>query len=208
MKIFILCDLLCESEGIAWHLAVPLLLASEFHMEVTSKLGGEPGKMTKMQELFVQEYLIDLNATQAAIRAGYSPATAQQIGSELLTKPHVKKAVARAMAVRSRRIGVTADRVVMELAKVAFVNPADVINFREGTLKNGAEADDVAAVQSVKVKHFGEDGVEREIKLADKLKALELLGRHLGMFNDNLNINGSLQTEKTKLDSLIEQLQG
>lgn len=160
--------------------------------------------MTKKQKLFCEEYLIDLNATQAAIRAGYSPETAGAIGAENLKKPQIQKAIARAMADRSRRTGVNADRVVMELAKIAFVNAADVIDAEDATLKADAADEDLAAVQSVKVKTFGEDGVEREIKLADKIKALELLGRHLGMFNDRLRLDAKLDTGK--LDSILAQL--
>lgn len=160
--------------------------------------------MTKKQKRFCEEYLIDLNATQAAIRAGYSPETAGAIGAENLKKPQIQKAIARAMADRSRRTGVNADRVVMELAKIAFVNAADVIDADDATLKADAADEDLAAVQSVKVKTFGEDGVEREIKLADKIKALELLGRHLGMFNDRLRLDAKLDTGK--LDSILAQL--
>ena len=69
--------------------------------------------MTKKQKRFIEEYLIDLNATQAAIRAGYSPDTAKSIGSENLTKPDIKAQIARAMAERSRRTGVNADRVII-----------------------------------------------------------------------------------------------
>ena len=64
------------------------------------------------------------------------------------------------------------------------------------------------AIQSVKVKTFGEDGLEREIKMADKLKALELLGKHMGMFKDKVELSGRLETEKTKLDDLIQQMRG
>ena len=160
--------------------------------------------LTKKQKLFCEEYLIDLNATQAAIRAGYSPETAGAIGAENLKKPQIQKAIAKAMADRSRRTGVNADRVLMELAKIAFVNAADVIDAEDATLKEDAIAEDLAAVQSVKVKTFGEDGVEREIKLADKIKALELLGRHLGMFNDRLRLDAKLDTGK--LDSILAQL--
>lgn len=160
--------------------------------------------MNAKQTRFCEEYLIDLNATQAAIRAGYSPETAGAIGAENLKKPQIQKAIARAMADRSRRTGVNADRIVMELAKIAFVNAADVIDADDATLKTDAAAEDLAAVQSVKVKSFGDDGVEREIKLADKIKALELLGRHLGMFNDRLRLDAKLDTGK--LDSILEQL--
>lgn len=164
--------------------------------------------MTKKQKLFVEEYLIDLNATQAAIRAGYSPDTAQQIGSENLSKPVIRAKIDKAMAERSKRTGVNADRVVMELAKIAFVNAMDVIDQETATVKDDASSDDTAAIQSVKVKTFGEDGLEREIKMADKLKALELLGKHLGMFKDKVELSGTLDTEKSKLDDLLQQMRG
>lgn len=164
--------------------------------------------MTKKQKRFIEEYLIDLNATQAAIRAGYSPDTAYSIGNENLKKPEIKSHIGKAMAERSKRTGVNADRVVMELAKIAFVNADDVIDFKTATVKEGALPEDLAAIQSVKVKTFGEDGLEREIKMADKIKTLELLGRHLGMFKDKVEVSGTLETEKTKLDDLLQQLRG
>lgn len=164
--------------------------------------------MTKKQKLFVEEYLIDLNATQAAIRAGYSPETAGSIGNENLKKPEIRARIDKAMANRSKRTGVNADRVVQELAKIAFVNAMDVIDQKTATVKEGASPDDTAAILSVKIKTFGEDGLEREIKMADKIKALELLGKHLGMFKDKVELSGSLETEKTKLDDLISQMRG
>lgn len=164
--------------------------------------------MTKKQKRFCEEYLIDLNATQAAIRAGYSPDTAKSIGCENLTKPDIRAHIDRAMAERSRRTGVNADRVIQELAKIAFVNATDVIDPKTATVKENALPEDMAAIQSVKVKTFGEDGLEREIKMADKLRALEMLGRHLGMFKDKLELSGGLDTEKTKLDDLLQQMRG
>ena len=164
--------------------------------------------MTKKQKRFVEEYLIDLNATQAAIRAGYSPDTAYSIGNENMKKPEIKAKIDKAMAERSKRTGVNADRVVRELAKIAFVNADDVIDAETATLKPDAAREDTAAIQSVKVKTFGEDGLEREIKMADKLKALELLGKHLGMFKDKVELSGTLETEKNKLDDLIQQMRG
>ena len=148
--------------------------------------------MTRKQELFVEEYLIDLNATQAAIRAGYSVKTANEQGTRLLANVSVQQAISEKMAERSRRTGVNQDRVVMELAKLAFVNATDVIDSDDATIKAGATADDTAAIQSVKVKVIPTkegEGVEREIRLNDKLKALELLGKHLGMWNDKLDVN-------------------
>ena len=164
--------------------------------------------MTQKQKRFIEEYLIDLNATQDAIRAGYSPDTAQQTGSENLSKPVIRAQIDRAMAERSKRTGVNAERVVQELAKIAFVNAAEVIDPKTATVKEDALPEDTAAIQSVKVKTFGEDGLEREIKMADKLKALELLGKHLGMFKDRIELSGGLDTEKSKLDDLIGQMRG
>lgn len=99
---------------------------------------------------FVEEYPVDLNATQAAIRAGYSKKTAYSIGQRLLKDVEIQEAIQKAMKDRSERTGITQDKVVEELGKVAF-----------------AEAHDYA---------------DADLKYVNKLKALELLGKHLGMF--------------------------
>lgn len=156
-------------------------------------------KLTAKMQAFVNEYLCDdLDQTQAAIRAGYSTKSATKIASELMRKPAVKEAIDKAMAERSKRTGVNIDRVVRELAKVAFANAANVIDFGGATVKRDATEDDTAAIASVKVKIIpgGDgDGVEREIKMADKLKALELLGKHMNMFTDKLQVNGALPVQ-------------
>lgn len=151
--------------------------------------------MTEKQKRFCDEYLIDLNATQAAIRAGYSVDTAKEIGCENLTKPNIQEAIAKAMAERSRRTGINQDRIVLELAKMAFVNANDLIDTSNGSIRPGASQDDLACIQSVKVKtSLGASGTstEREIKLNDKMKALELLGKHLGMWNDKIDVKVAL----------------
>ena len=97
--------------------------------------------MTKKQKRFVDEYLIDLNATQAAIRAGYKAKNGQrasEIGHELLQKTQVSEAISEAIAERSKRTGINADRVLLELARIAFVNADDVINAKDATLKEDA----------------------------------------------------------------------
>lgn len=149
-------------------------------------------KMTEKQKRFVEEYLMDLNATQAAIRAGYKVDNARQIAAENLAKPYIAEAIEKALAERSRRTGINQDRVIQELAKIAFVNIADVVGSDCEILPDANEAD-LAAIESVKVKTIptksGETGVEREVKLSSKLKALELLGKHLGMWNDKMDVN-------------------
>ena len=148
-------------------------------------------KLTDKQKRFVEEYLIDLNATQAAIRAGYSPNTARDMGCENLTKPNIANAIEQAIAEQSRRTGVTADRVIQELAKVAFLNITDVVD-GNGRIRETATPEDKSCIESIKFKQSDNEyggSVEREVKVASKLKALELLGKHLGLFSDKLNVD-------------------
>lgn len=163
--------------------------------------------MTKKQKRFVEEYLVDLNATQAAIRAGYSPNTATEQSSRLLTNVNVKTEIDKAIAERSKRTGVTADRVIEELAKIAFIKMTDVVD-RNGKIKEDAAPEDLACIESIKYKSSESDTgsmVEREVKISSKLKALELLGKHLGMYQNNVNLN----VEKSqKLDDIMSQLGG
>ena len=151
-------------------------------------------ELTVREKLFVQEYLIDLKQEAAAIRAGYSSKSAKDIATKLMKKARVKSAIAEAMAERSKRTGVSQDRVINELAKIAFVNPADFIDFDTCKVKKSFSPDDTATIQSIKT------GKQKEIGLYNKLHALELLGKHLGMFDSrfvgvdneiNININGS-----------------
>ena len=147
---------------------------------------AKKAKLTEKQQRFVDEYLIDLNATQAAIRAGYSVKTANEQGSQNLAKLSIQQAIAEQMAERSKRTGINQDRVVLELAKMT-----DIVD-NQGRIKSDASPDDLACIESVKYKESESDtgsSVEREVKIASKLKALELLGKHLGMWNDKLDVN-------------------
>lgn len=166
-------------------------------------------KLTPKQQLFADEYLIDLNATQAAIRAGYSPKTADVKGSQLLGIVKVRSYIDKAMAERSRRTGITQDRVLQELARIAFVKVTDLVDPETAEIVQGASDDDLAVIQGIKVKEsWSEKGSsrEREVKIADKGKALEQLGRHLGMFNDKLEVNANVSTDK--FDDIVSQLGG
>lgn len=152
---------------------------------------AKKAKLTEKQQRFVDEYLIDLNATQAAIRAGYSAKTANEQGSQNLAKLSIQQAIAEKMAERSKRTGINQDRVVLELAKIALVKMTDLVD-RNGRIKDDATEDDLACIESIKYKSSDTDtgsSVEREVKIASKLKALELLGKHLGMWNDKLDVN-------------------
>lgn len=152
--------------------------------------------MNDRERTFADEYLVDLNATAAALRAGYSVKTARN-AAEWIKESDPKKPKLRALidvklAERSRRTGITADRVLNELAKIAFVNPADVIDVDSGTVLENAGRDDRAAIRSVTVKRGNTD--ETAVELYDKTRALELLGKHLGLFTENVEIKKDTPT--------------
>lgn len=154
-------------------------------------------KLTAKQQRFVDEYLIDLNATQAYIRAGYKNFDSAGVeASKTLNNPKIRQAVDEAMAERSRRTGINQDRIVQELAKLALVNISDVIDLENATIKEGATREDLACIQSIKIKPT-EFGDEREVKFYDKKGSLELLGKHLGMFKDKLEFENDLDLNIT-----------
>ena len=148
-------------------------------------------KLAPMQSVFVQEYLIDLNATQAAIRAGYSAKTAEQQGYQLLQKPSVQAAIAERRKEREQRTAVTADRVLLEAARLALFDPRKLFN-DDGSPKGITELDDdtAAAVAGIEVvEQFEGSGKDRvfvgylkKYRIADKNSALEKLFRHHGLY--------------------------
>lgn len=145
-------------------------------------------KLTPKRERFCEEYLIDLNATQAAIRAGYSEKTAYSAGQRLLRNVEIQNRIAELKAERSNRTEITQDRVIKELAAMAFAKATDYTQIVGNTvfIKSTAEltAEQQAGIVGIKQTQAG-----IEVKL-DKTKALELLGRHLGMFKDKIEVEG------------------
>ena len=152
--------------------------------------------LTDKQKIFVYEYLIDFNATQAAIRAGYSKDTAGAIGAENLKKPEIKSRIDKAMAERSRRTGINQDRVLQELARIGFAKITDVVDPETAEIRTDASDDDLACIQSIKIKP-NEFGTEREVKLYDKKAALVDLGKHLGLFKDKVELSGDMDLNIT-----------
>ncbi len=154
-------------------------------------------KLTAKQEAFCREYLIDLNAAQAAIRAGYSEKTAKEIGSENLTKPNISTRIARLLKKREERTEVTVDRVLAEIAKVAFIQESDFYH-EDGTVKLASELSDDqrSGLKSYSVKSVNiGDGQYEEIPIFtahDKLKALEMTAKHLGMFTEKIELKGEV----------------
>lgn len=166
-------------------------------------------ELTPKQSAFVQEYLIDLNATQAAIRAGYSEDTARSIGNENLTKPNIAAAIEEAQQERLKRTHISQDRVLKELARLSFSDLRNVLT-PGGSLIDPQDWDDdtAAAISSIEVvtvagdKGKDEDGntvVERthKIKVWDKNSALEKLGKHMKMFTDKTEVVGDIDHKWT-----------
>lgn len=151
------------------------------------------GRLTDKQAAFVQEYIVCLNATEAALRAGYKPKNAKSLGYQVLQKPHVQTAIQRAMDKRARRTEIEADAVLQELAKIAFLDIRQAFD-EKGRLKDIQEIPEDVARSIAGIEQFiefggrGEDreafGITKKIKLIEKTKALELLGRHLKLFKE------------------------
>lgn len=148
-------------------------------------------KLTPKQERFVEEYLKDLNATQAAVRAGYSDKTAESQASRLLRNVKVRELVEARQIARSERTGITQDRVLQELELLAFSDLTHYLVDDNGKIELVAGAPDGAmrALQSVKHKtttrEAGEMTItthEVELKLWDKPGPLKLAGQHVGLF--------------------------
>lgn len=157
-------------------------------------------KLTAKQKAFVSEYLVDLNATAAAIRAGYSEKSARKVGSDTLAKPHVQAAIEEALAERRERVEVTQDQVVAELARIAFSNPRDVMEWGPGGVRLRPSSEltpDQAAIVAEVSETASQNGGSLRLKTHDKVRALELLGKHLGMFTEKREISGPNGTPLT-----------
>jgi phage terminase small subunit len=160
-------------------------------------------KLTKKQQCFIDEYLIDLNATQAAIRAGYSKNSASEAGYENLRKPQVADAIAEAKKARSERTEIDADWLLKRLAEEATADLADLYDEETGALKPmqlwpeiwrqglvaGVDVDQqFAYLDGDKIP----DGVVTKVKLSDRIKRLELIGKHIDVkaFADRMEVTG------------------
>lgn len=159
--------------------------------------------LTEKQARFVAEYLVDLNATEAAKRAGYSEKTAYSIGFENLKKPEIQEAIQQAKEARAARTGITQDRVIQELARVAFANGTDFAKVvssecpvttvdEDGIVREVVrrtqrvvlvDTDHVDPEKRAAIAYIKEGKHGIEVSSYDKVKALELLGKHLGLFD-------------------------
>lgn len=149
--------------------------------------------LTPKQLLFVKEYLIDFNATQAAIRAGYSKKTARSQGQRLLTNVDICTEIQKSVNERAERTEVTADRVVLEYARIAFLNPAKFFTMVDDTVLldfNDCQEDEIRAIAEIQQEMYVEkDGTETgqtvkktKLKFHNKLNALDALAKHTGVY--------------------------
>ena len=159
------------------------------------------GKLSEKQKRFVSEYLVDLNATQAAIRAGYSKKTAEVIGYENLRKPQIAEEIAKRQVKLQSKLEITQEKVLEELAAIAFANGTDFVTVTAAGLLNVKPTSQVPkeklpAIAGIKYNQLGV-----EIKLHDKVRALELLGKHLGVFDSG----SSAANQENNIFEVIEE---
>ena len=161
-------------------------------------------RLTERQKRFVEEYLVDLNATEAAKRAGYSEKTAYSIGFENLKKPEIQEAIQEAMANRSARTEITQDMVLKELAAIGFSDATDYVQIKQNGFVRLTPTERLTEEQKKAIAGIKDGKYGVEIKLHDKLSALQLLGRHLGMFGSE-NGKQSAAPEDGFVDALREE---
>ena len=163
--------------------------------------------MTEKQKIFADEYLIDLNGTRA-YRVAYPSVKKDEVAAaaRLLKNVKVEAYIQKRMEERQKRTEITQDRVLEELAAIAFARATDYAEIKGECVRikdtDTLDEQQIRAIAGIKEGKYG-----IELKLNDKEKALELLGRHLGMFKDKLEVSG-LEEEKKKLGDILEQLRG
>lgn len=169
-------------------------------------------ELTHQQQRFIDEYLLNPSSiTKAAIRAGYAINSAAGSGSRLLAMPKIKTVIDDAQRERSHKLGISKERVLQELALVAFANIADVMKINE-------EGDTVidlenlprqvsAALSEVSISTKGGKNKTRtaKVKMSDKLSALTSIAKHLGMFVEKVEHSGTLTLEQLVQASLNEK---
>lgn len=170
-------------------------------------------ELTKKQEIFVAEYLVSLNATSAAIAAGYSAKSAESQGCQLLQNPKVAEQIAKKAEKRIGKLEISSERILGELARLAFFDPRKLFN-ADGSPKQVNELDDdtAAAVAGLDFAELFEGagdqkhayGLMKRYKVTDKTRALELLGKYRKLFTDKVELTGEdggpIQTQSVPVD--------
>lgn len=156
--------------------------------------------LTPKQNNFVAEYLVDQNATQAAIRAGYSPGSADVQGARLLGNARVRQLIDEALERRAARVEVKTEDVLRELLRLALVDVGRAYDESGRLLPLHEMPEDVRrAIVAVEVDESKAAGVVRKVKFADKVRGLELLGKHLRLFAEKVEVTGRVTLEELVL---------
>lgn len=164
--------------------------------------GKRPWRLVPRQAAFVREYPIDFNATQAAIRAGYSPASASTTGHELLKNPKIQALIQEYQKKKAEEAGITVSRVLGEIERLAFGSIRDFYDTNGKLLPIHRLPPAVAArISSVETTVVKKDNGEEEtvteylvkIRQWDKLQALTLAGKHLNMWNEKADSDGTVK---------------
>lgn len=160
-------------------------------------------KLTDKQKCFCEEYLVDLNATQAAIRAGYKPKTARSQGQRLLTNVNIQQYLQQLMDERSERTEITADRVLKELAAIAFSDRTELAQVGKHGEVNFTPTEQLPDEIKKIIAGIENGKYGTKVTTYDKVKALELLGKHLGLFTSGADNSAALE----KLDEVLEKIE-
>lgn len=142
---------------------------------------SDAGRLTAREAAFVEQYLIHLNGAEAARQAGYRGKNHDRLANQILGRPRVKEAVQAAVSARAKRNEITADRVLQELAYIAFGDPRQVLTWGPGYVDFRVPADELSPADAALVSSVGMTQAGVRVKLHDKLAALRLLMGHLGM---------------------------
>lgn len=161
--------------------------------------------LTPKQNRFVAEYLVDQNATQAAIRAGYPARTARSVGAENLAKPYIKQCISEALERRNSRVEVKSDDVLRELLRVmsvdlgkAFDEDGRLLNIREmpEDVRRAVAGFEVEALFEGAGRDRMEVGTTTKVKMLDKVRAIELAMKHLGLLQEKVKLEGTVTLEQ------------
>lgn len=172
-------------------------------------------KLTKTQERFCNEFIIDLNATQAGIRTGYAKRSVRQITSRLMTKDNIQQRIRELMEKREQRLKVDADAVVTELTRIAFSDIGEFIEITKDGTVIPKQLDELGSSRTRLIQEIQSDpksGIK--LKLHDKMNALINLGKHLGLFEERVRVMDAVevrpelnQFNKAELRQLREIMQ-
>lgn len=157
--------------------------------------------LTAKQQKFVEEYFKDSSSiSAAAVRAGYSKVSARAASKNILTVPKVREALDELHTIRKHRLGITEDRILLEMSRIAFADLGNIVKQDEhGNLT--IDWDSLSPDQTAALSEFSKGRAGTKIKNYDKLAALVHIGKHIGMFREKVEVEAKLSLEQLVMDS-------